>query len=128
MSREIKFRAWDKSIKKMIQPHNGDFIKWHAMSNWKDCLIVMQFTGLLDKNGKEIYEGDIISYTIFDHNDHDTQFKGIIKWVGSGFIVTQIPDTLHNGDFGIELYWVWQQDEEFEVIGNIHQNPELLNK
>ena len=60
MGREIKFRAWDKWEKRMIQPHNGDFIKWHSMSNWKDCLEVMQFTGLKDKNDMEIYEGDIV--------------------------------------------------------------------
>ena len=58
--RDFKFRAWDKWSNKMIQPNNGDFIGWHAMSNWRDCLHIMQYTGLKDKNGKEIYEGDIV--------------------------------------------------------------------
>jgi hypothetical protein len=58
--REIKFRAWDIDMQIMIQPEDGDFIKWHAMSNWRQCLIVEQFTGLLDKNGIEIYEGDVL--------------------------------------------------------------------
>lgn len=59
--REIKFRAWDKREKRMCAPYDGDFIRWHAPSNWKDCYELMQFTGLQDKNGKDIYEGDIIS-------------------------------------------------------------------
>lgn len=62
--RNLKFRAWDKQENRMIQPHDGDFIRWHAMSNWKDCLVVMQWTGLYDKNYNEIYEGDILTENI----------------------------------------------------------------
>jgi len=55
--REIKFRGWDKSIKKMIYPKLWD----NSMpSNWQHWYELMQFTGLKDKNEKEIYEGDIV--------------------------------------------------------------------
>ena len=64
--REFKFRAWDKHDEKMIQPHDGDFIKWHAMSNWKDCLEVMQYTGLDDLDGVEVYESDVVKCITFD--------------------------------------------------------------
>jgi len=59
--KEIKHRAWDKYKNKMIAPNGGDFIGWHAMSNWRDCLIVMQYTGLEDMDGVEIYEGDLLN-------------------------------------------------------------------
>ena len=111
--REIKFRAWDKWKNKMIQPHSGDFIAWHAMSNWKECLDVMQFTGLHDKNGKEIYEGDIIT--------SPSKNKYRIEYVWDRFQpCTREPSTRY--------VWcdnAWWRD--CEVIGNIYENPELLN-
>ena len=95
--------------------------------NRKDPLIIAeQWTGLVDCNEVDVYDGDILNYTVFDMNDNDTQFKGVVKWVGCGFIITQIPDSLSNGEYGLELYWVAQQDCELEVIGNIHKNPELI--
>lgn len=90
-----------------------------------DC----QSTGLTDKNGVAIFEGDILSYTVFDYEDRDTQFIGEVKWLPfmTSFIVTQIPDSLMNGDWGLGLGWIEQQDCELEVIGNIYENPELIS-
>ncbi len=79
MNREIKFRAWDKWNNKMIQPHDGDFIRWHSMSNWRDCLDVMQYTGLKDKNDNEIYEGDIIK--IYDWGPAANKILGVTSVV-----------------------------------------------
>jgi len=137
-----KFRAWDKG-KRVFLPEDS-----FAVLNGQDQLFVMvkdfenymegeygypdsyelvQSTGLKDKNGKEIYEGYILDYTIFDHNDNDTQFKGEVKFVGTEYIVTQVPDRHCNGEFGINLGWVHYQDCELEIIGNIYENPELLS-
>ena len=132
MAREIKFRAWHSVLNEMfpnVQNHINDKV-WAFGSMLKDPerFIIEQYTGLKDNNGKEIYENDVLEYTVFDFTDNDTQFKGVVKWIGSGFIVTQIPDKLCNGDYGLELFWVSQQDCELEIIGNIHENKELLNK
>lgn len=90
---------------------NGKRIICHGY----DILEVMQFTGLMDKNGKEIYEGDLVSWL---------SERGVIEYDGkldAGFYV--------NGRAG---FWYWYEGREFswknlEVIGNIHENPELLN-
>lgn len=105
--REIKFRAWPKygSEKKMIHtPQQG-----YGWGYWGDCVFgkgeyeIMQFTGLKDKNGKEIYEGDIIK-----------EIDGEIREVeGPDFYPFQ--DCVAAVD-----------PEESEIIGNIYENPELL--
>jgi len=107
-NREIKFRAWDKFEKKMIQPHDGDFIRWHAMSNWKDCLELMQYTGLKDKNGREIYEGDVIKW---DEQEWGAPYRELVEWDYCLF-------DMRNNDW----------NEWCEVIGDIYSNPELLTE
>lgn len=117
--RQIKFRAWDIHTKTML---DSDFVG----KNWSvnDLMPpsefpIMQYTGFLDKNGKEIYEGDIVSY-----NETQTMkaHKQIVEWKSeranadcdcwgveySGFSLTSVKDC--------------------EIIGNIYENPELLNK
>lgn len=107
--REIKFRVWDKRLKEIIGDLNGG-------CGYEDrCLMdvigdesyeLMQFTGLKDKNGKEIYEGDILEAPFFQ--------TAAIEWIGSGFWCKQ-----KNGTH------VLPNIENTEVIGNIYENPEL---
>lgn len=86
-----------------------------------------EHTGLKDKNGKEIYKGDIISFAVFDYNDIDTHYTGVVKWCGSRFMIWHNNDSEYYGtDGGFDLDWVLAQYDETEVIGNIHDNPELL--
>jgi uncharacterized phage protein (TIGR01671 family) len=118
--RTIKFRAWDKERKEMIQPHDGDFIKWHAPSNWKDCYELMQYTGLKDKNGKEIYEGDIVSARLASNT---AGFTGYVHYLNAQYWVNYIG---YESYYQSLIYLHGAEYEPIEVIGNIYENPELI--
>jgi len=113
--REIKFRAWDDYKREMIpvkgirQYPTGGWSAWDGETEVLPCnVILMQFTGLLDKNGKEIWEGDILS---------TPAGYGYVQYLNGAWYLCW-PDggdtTLH----GCPL-------ERLEVIGNIYENPEL---
>ena len=114
--REIKFRAWDKEKKIMILDLNG----WSKGYSKKYEL--MQFTGLKDKNGKEIYEGDIIKYL------PDPMPLRIVEWYEYGYTckyTKPIKGILGKGFFEINsgtLSFL----ESCEVIGNIYENKDLI--
>ncbi|WP_271006695.1 YopX family protein [Listeria seeligeri] len=77
---------------------------------------VSQFTGLTDENGKKIFEGDIVEIDVHDHLDGNV-IKGKVIFLEGAWLVTD------SGSFAISL---WSEINEIEVIGNIHENPELL--
>jgi uncharacterized phage protein (TIGR01671 family) len=118
--REIKFRAWDTRKEKMIP--SGELM---ADYRYFDLMVfaangyrtrVMQYTGLKDKNGKEIYEGDIIVGTYKDMGT-DT---GLVVFKGCGFKV-EIPNV------GDDELVDWERySDSIEVIGNIYENPDLI--
>lgn len=123
--RENKFRAWDSSEKEMVD--------WPSLKNDPDDWLIgllrgeedsedalMQFIGRLDKNGKEIYEGDICK-------GYGGDFLGVVEWrdelswecggsIHPGFYFSICKDEL---DYGVGFMGC-------EVIGNIYENPELL--
>lgn len=135
--RTIKFRAWNKEQNIMVQVRtlffNGDgSIK--AITLWTEDLdgciyvpklknvILMQYTGLLDKNGKEIYEGDILKvFTVvgFDEEAYENieGYKNYEVCWDSNRACFMLGD--NETDFA--------EEDDFEVIGNIYENPELLN-
>jgi len=114
--REIKFRAWDKKNKKMdMFAHNRAYFGSRA-ENPKafDDIILMQYTGLKDKNGKEIYEGDIVKYCEeYIQEDLIKWSNGIIEYGGSGFKI--------DGKGELDFY-----GDDIEIIGNVYQNKDLL--
>ena len=130
--REIKFRAYDEESKKMYQITDINFSDYVAngvcYGDWKDFSInnLMQYTGLKDRNGVEIYEGDICSFVMFDYSDNnDTYTLNVIFQQGSfGFIIKNH----QREECFYELSYILFQDDEVQVLGNIYQNPELLNK
>lgn len=136
---EIKFRAWDGE--EMFYPAQITFTEaiWSVEPGrgvsipYQSHIELMQFTGKLDKNGKEIYKGDIL-YTEFEKsrflNIYDIylkQWKHVVDWDDKklGWNIPEIESVfreslvtgVHNKD---------KPTPEWEIIGNIYQNPELL--
>ena len=124
--REIRFRAWDEKNQAMIYPKgilfDGRVVNFMCgMLEPFDGYKLMQYTGLKDKNGKEIYEGDIIS------TDLDRPFNIVV--FRNGAFMFQCHDN------GKDYYdYMFSADEESdrwkygEIIGNIYENPELLKR
>jgi len=132
--REIKFRAWDKKNKEWLNPNtiginlNGKGIApdetWleHDPSN----IALMQFTGLHDKNGKEIWEGDIVKYKYGMKISDEEEEPGEVEEYIEPIIFQEgtfypIPCGYYPDD-----YWYGYKYYDFKVIGNIYENPELL--
>lgn len=123
MKREIKFRAWDKHHNRMLFDLQV-FSDRRIPSNWNDCgIILMQFTGLLDKNGKEAYEGDILNIKFGgDRNNPPYSHKKMKIYFNEEYLQWYvIGNNIINGN-SLKGYHL----AEYEIIGNTHENPELL--
>ena len=167
--RTIKFRGFNKKrgiwlYGNYILNRGAHFIAPQEFANgktWEDYEVeeesIGQFTGLTDKNGKKIYEGDILKWYEIGHSDHDVleppedyikEFIGVVEFLAGGFAISReefpspIPVAYLTEDFQANdddmFKWVYNTDEYpnitiddmyiCEVVDNIHDNPELLEK
>ena len=128
MSREIKFKFWNK-IARRFQPASkyavdgeGKLVSYdYEMMAYDDpvefsntCIVAQQYTGLKDKNGKEIYEGDIVKATSDQYENENFVGKVIFD---EGCFLTWINKN--------DIRGIWGEDD-IEVIGNIFETPKLL--
>ena len=141
--RDIKFRAYIKNknpkvpreINKMVEVkslHLGSkkAIIGYSGGNYSikfDEIELMQYTGLKDKNGKEIYEGDIVKVKLYK-GEEEKYFVGKVEYFGSSFIVDADNDSDYHvydlDGFGIDFKY---NLEDCEVIGNVWEDSDLLN-
>ena len=116
MNRPIKFRAWDGS--KMIYSDESDIADFFWAVREEKIKDVMQFTGLLDRHGKEIYEGDIVctEYNPENHENCPKQFHDVVEYKDGAY-------STFNPANGYEY---GSDPNECEVLGNIYENSDLL--
>ena len=124
--RKIKFRAWDKENEKMMKvsslhlenkeisvKENGTFHLFRMQD-------LMQYTGLKDKNNKEIYEGDIVLIKL---DETSTWHKTVVGFKKGAFIA----DLIDKEDY-VYIFHHGFTDDDFEIIGNVYENKNLLEE
>ena len=124
--RAIKFRAWTGRHMEDADPYFFEANDIESFSALPDGWILMQYTGLKDKNGREIYEGDVVDVSMIEYPGSLQQKivskeRFSVEWhdFNCRFVLQE------KGEDG-KGYGFNSQSNEIEVIGNIYENPELI--
>jgi len=158
--KKIKFRAWDKINKRMVEAdelvfwngccylnpdkslHRKD--KPYSQARLRGYSIleefVMQYIGLDDKNGKEVYQGDVLKVDADKEGYGSTSYGGYVEVVSEAYgyslrpfkpTVEELDEQWKRGGDGFDSCSLWHISDDdgknIEVIGNVYENPELLN-
>ena len=133
-----KFRAWDKRFSEFVEDffvsEDGKIYKKTKDTSYgfaisretSDKIILMQSTGLRDKNGKEIFESDIVRTTRFlgradetgGFYEYEKDYAGVVKMLEGAWVI----------DTGSDAVFLWSDIDENLVVGNIYENKELLEE
>lgn len=131
--RELKFRAWDKTSSRFVATANirGEVARNFTIYSFpitpfeiRGKLIIEQYTGLKDKNGKEIYEGDIIQETIITGDTTDGTYRYEVYW-DEDMLCWSIKG-ISDSDYHLRDD-LWETNASREVIGNIHGKDKLVD-
>lgn len=134
MSRVLKFRAWDSATGKVSEPFDvkeswGDYLidfDDYSTDGALDSIIWEQFTGLTDKNGQEIYEGDIVK--CYSRRKLIGEYQVIWNEDCGGFECESLKPLIDGGDRMLKDVRVFNEISiQFRVIGNVHEDKEWLD-
>lgn len=115
--REIKFRGWDSANKQMI-PHHNLNVGIKNINRGNNHITLLQYTGIKDLSGNEIYDGDIIEYP--------NGLIYIVEWLRNyGGMWLRENRIYENGPHGMAFNET--EPYELQIVGNIYQTPELLS-
>ena len=152
--REIKFRAWHKGKKEIIDVEEIDFMnkvinyiendyennRQEIIGAYFEDIELMEYTGLKDKNGKEIYEGDVVKLIhtgieiSADRLEDLKRFVGIIKYENGIFKIVRTEKSLIESKYfemeqkKVSEIFIYSKLYDLEVVGNIYENPELIKE
>ena len=145
MTRELKFRVWDgeKFLRSSFGKKDAEFIslkieggilpQYGGLMNYHKTMVVQQYTGLKDKNGKEIYEGDIVKYkrcrtksVELTYNVFESVLEEGPEEVGEIIYITPMYCISFECKRYDDIEELSKATHRLEVIGNIFENPELL--
>jgi uncharacterized phage protein (TIGR01671 family) len=133
--REIRFRVWDAKYNKFVVPNMDNHDVYFYLSSilaelvplkeYEGRFILQQFTGYSDKNGREVFEGDILKYKIYEGNmdsrDDAYEYVDKVKFENG----TYFP---RPHSFVCEDSWYNHEFFDLEVIGNVFENKDLCEK